>query len=115
MSTTSTENPSYRNAITENTPIEVAAATSRLKFVDYQELTVPPIKRPTKLSSGKRDFLIDIMEPFGNLTQEVNEYYGFHNIANTLTLGDVLDCLEISAKVDIAADYDFDGPSEEEE
>lgn len=109
------EKPSYKNIVLENVSLDIQTP-SKLQFVDYNEIVIPPYKRERQmLPVAKHEFLNDLVDSIVNVTSEVVDYFSFHNIANSLTVVDVLDCLEQSLKVSVISDNDYDYVSDDEE
>lgn len=114
MSITSLDKASYKTAMIDKGLEESIPSTDRLQFVVYEELLLPKFRRSSYLLKEKKDYLIDLMDSLGVITQQVVDYYGFHNIANELTLATVLDCFEVSTKVELAYDFDFECGTDDE-
>lgn len=109
------EKPSYKNIVLEHVSLDTQTP-SKLQFVDYNEITIPPYKKECKMMPvGKHEFLNDLVDSIVNVTSEVVEYFSFHNIANSMTVVDILECFEHSLKVNVISDNDFDYISDDEE
>lgn len=67
-----------------------------------------------KLTNSKKELMIDVLNYMSNVTEFVNDYYGFHGIGNDLKLEDVIDSLDKSVNVEIVSENDYDIESEEE-
>jgi hypothetical protein len=75
------------------------------------------LKNPTKpLPLPMKYFMTDMIEPLGDLTNDIKEVYELKGIANTLKLSDVLDAFESSLRVAYLGDIEVTdlSPSDEE-
>ncbi len=109
-----TDKPSYKNIVMEKEAAPLDPSAEGLQFVDYDQLYIPSTCKVLKIPAGKRDLLVDMIDPMCHLTQNVVSYYSFHNIANNLCVSDVLDCFEASLRVEIVSDIEYDYRTDEE-
>lgn len=57
---------------------------------------------------NKRRFLVEILEPLADVTLDINTFFGFHGIGDSLSVGSVLDCLDASIRTDYSTSYKND-------
>jgi hypothetical protein len=65
------------------------------------------------LPSNKRHYLVDILGVIAEATIDIVEHYSQHGIANDLSTGPVLDCIEKAIKVDFVTESDNDMSEDE--
>lgn len=94
---------SYKGAVTDkgskNTLVQ------ELNFVDYEDVIIPAFNvnryesqltqhAQVFISSSKRHFMMDILEPILDVTSYVVDLYGFHGVGDNLQVMNVMTCLE---------------------
>lgn len=131
MSTTRNDNTvktSYKSAVALMEDVPVCETSLNDNNYNNEYDTMEPIKplvakdmklrntwntsnlfKPLPLSM--RYFMSDAIEPFGDLTNEIKEFYDLKGIANTLKLSDVLNAFESSVRVVYLGDVDIVEPS----
>jgi hypothetical protein len=104
-----TNRPSYRSIVCEEVKEHQDVV---LHFKDWNETSDLLQKSDADISSQKRrtiepakaGFLTEFADFITQLTLEVKSYYGFHGIANDISVGKVIDCFEKSVIIDVIDD-----------
>jgi hypothetical protein len=124
MSTTTdinTDKSSYKNAVALEDVQHSCEVEKNKHMVEYDSIdAVQPLvakdmqqcrrlhnKKPiTQLPLPMRYLMSDIIEPLGDLTNDIKEVYELQGIANTLKLCDILDAFEKSVNVTYLGDIE---------
>lgn len=117
--TNNIDKTSYKNIILVEQPNETKESKEITNIEGYDNIInfLNEMKTKTynkKLTNSKKELMIDVLNYMSNVTEFVNEYYGFHGIGNDLKLEDVMDSLDKSVNVEIVSENDYDIESEEE-
>lgn len=103
-------NHSYKTVVTLDNTNKIASETNQtLNFMEFDALNFrekPGIVET--LPSNKRHFLVDILGVIAEATIDIVEHYSQHGIANDLSTGPVLDCIEKAITVDFVTESDND-------
>lgn len=103
-------NHSYKTVVALDNANKVVSETCRpLDFMTYDTISFPekPVIEHT-LPSNKRQYLVDILGVIAEATLDIVEHFSEHGIANDLTTGAVLDCIEKAITVDFVTESDND-------
>jgi hypothetical protein len=109
-------NHSYKTVVKiDNISKSTSETCSQLVFVPFEELNFNENHRhdESNLPSNKREYLLDILGVIGEATIDIIEHYSVHGIANDLSTGDVLDCIEKAITVDFVTESDNDVSDDE--
>jgi hypothetical protein len=113
--------PTYKYAVSNR--IDEPYKESPLVFMDRIQDALDSACDSQKLSihdkpctkNIKNQFMIDIIDAMGCLTNDVVEHYSLKGIANELKTTDILDCLELSVVVDHNLNNDLENTTDEED
>lgn len=103
-------NHSYKTVVAlDNTNKAGSETCLPLKFIEFDMLNIreKPVIEHT-LPGNKRHFLVDILGVIAEATIDIVEQYSQHGIANDLSTGPVLDCIEKAITVDFVTESDND-------
>jgi hypothetical protein len=86
-------------------------ATETCLHTNFMEFEMLNLEKPVlqhTLPSNKRHFLVDILGIIAEATIDIVQHYSQHGIANDLSTGPVLDCIEKTITVDFVTESDND-------
>lgn len=115
------EKTSYKNVVLLKQSSETTQCKETVCIEGYENIInsladmKSQMNTDKRLNNSKKELMIDVLSNMLDVTQYVNEYYGFHGIGDELKLEDVMDSLNKSVKVEINSDNDYDVESGEDE
>lgn len=113
--------PSYRSIVSEELSDVQEVVLHFKEWEDIAEcvekhMSKPCIQSCEQPNVGRLNFLNDFADYIMQLTHEVKEYYGFHGVANEISVDKVIDCFDKSITIDVKDDgSNNDNSSDEEE
>jgi hypothetical protein len=107
---------SYKKIIMDNKT--TVPKENKIVFTSFEDIVFPSqestIQQHTVKSSTSQ-YLLDILQQVGDITQSIKEYYEFFGFANDITLSQVLDCIEKSVVVEIVSDMESENNTDDDE
>lgn len=117
--TNNTEKTSYKNVVLINQPLDTKPSKDVNVIDGYENimsnLNEKKMTTHRKINSSQKELLVDILDVMSEVTEYVNEYFGFHGIGGELKVADVIDSLDKCVKVEVISDIDCDIDSGEED
>lgn len=112
---------SYMNVVLFEQPSEIKQCKETASIEGYENImnaldeSKIQVKLNRRINNSKKELMIDTLNDMSNLTEYVNEYYGFHGIGDELKVEDVMESLDKSVKVEVISDNDYDCESGEDD
>ncbi len=82
---------------------------------EQQETRINVANEKHTADANKMNFLNGFADFITDLTMEIKEHYGFHGIANDITVDKVIDCFDNSVVININEDSNTEFSSDDDE